>query len=82
MPASMMQLSLDGVTGLTGVRAGAQQRWQNTGWPDQRAEQWREHGLHAERKSCQQSRAGAEDSDVLPARRRQAQLLCDVRLSL
>ena len=41
MPASMMQLSLDGVTGLTGVREGAQRRWQNTGWPDHRAEQWR-----------------------------------------
>ena len=41
MPASMMQLSLDGVVGLTGVRAGALQRWQNTGWPDHRAEQWR-----------------------------------------
>jgi Fe-S cluster assembly protein SufD len=41
MPASMMQLSLDRVAGLTGVRAGAQQRWQKTGWPDHRVEQWR-----------------------------------------
>ncbi|MDC1383657.1 Fe-S cluster assembly protein SufD [Candidatus Puniceispirillum sp.] len=41
MPASMMQHSLDGVMGLTGVRAGAQRRWQKTGWPDHRAEQWR-----------------------------------------
>ena len=37
----MMQRSLDRVTGLTGVRADAQQRWQKTGWPDHRAQQWR-----------------------------------------
>ncbi len=41
MLASMMQLSLDAISGLTGVRAVAQQRWQKTGWPDHRAEQWR-----------------------------------------
>ncbi len=41
MPASTMQLNLDAVTGLTGVRASAQQRWQKTGWPDHRTEQWR-----------------------------------------
>ena len=28
MPASTMQLNLEAVTGLTGVRAGAWQRWQ------------------------------------------------------
>ena len=41
MPASTMQLDLDNVKGLTGVRAGAWKRWQETGWPDQHAEQWR-----------------------------------------
>ena len=41
MPASTMQPNLEGVTGLTGVRAGAWQRWLETGWPDHRAEQWR-----------------------------------------
>ena len=41
MRVLMMQPSLDEVTGLTGVRALAQQRWQKTGWPDHRAEQWR-----------------------------------------
>ena len=41
MPASMMQPNLDQLAGLTGVRAGALLRWQATGWPDRRAEQWR-----------------------------------------
>ena len=41
MPASTMQPNLDGIIGLTGVRAGAWQRWLETGWPDHRAEQWR-----------------------------------------
>ena len=41
MPASTMQLNLESVTGLTGVRAGAWQRWLKTGWPDHHAEQWR-----------------------------------------
>jgi Fe-S cluster assembly protein SufD len=41
MPASTMQPNLQAVKGLTGVRAGAQKRWQETGWPDHRAEQWR-----------------------------------------
>ncbi|MGA0182208.1 MAG: Fe-S cluster assembly protein SufD [Candidatus Puniceispirillaceae bacterium] len=41
MPASTMQPNLDQLAGLTGVRAGALLRWQATGWPDRRAEQWR-----------------------------------------
>jgi Fe-S cluster assembly protein SufD len=41
MPASMMQPNLEAMNKLTGVRAGAWQRWQKTGWPDRRAEQWR-----------------------------------------
>ncbi len=41
MPALMMQPNLDQLAGLTGVRAGALLRWQATGWPDRRAEQWR-----------------------------------------
>ena len=41
MPASTMQLDLEALTGLTGVRAGAWQRWKKTGWPDQHSEQWR-----------------------------------------
>ena len=41
MPASTMQLDLEASTGLTGVRAGAWQRWKKTGWPDQHSEQWR-----------------------------------------
>ena len=41
MPASKMQPNLDQLAGLTGVRAGALLRWQATGWPDRRAEQWR-----------------------------------------
>ena len=41
MPASTMQPNLEGITGLTGVRAGARQRWLETGWPDHNAEQWR-----------------------------------------
>ena len=41
MPASTMQPNLDAVSGLTGVRAGAWQRWLETGWPDHRDEQWR-----------------------------------------
>ena len=41
MPASTMQLDLEAVNALTGVRAGAWRRWQKTGWPDQHAEQWR-----------------------------------------
>ena len=41
MPASTMQPNLEEITGLTGVRAGARQRWLETGWPDHRAEQWR-----------------------------------------
>jgi Fe-S cluster assembly protein SufD len=36
-----MQPNLDQLAGLTGVRAGALLRWQATGWPDRRAEQWR-----------------------------------------
>ena len=35
MPASTMQLDLEALSGLTGVRAGAWQRWKKTGWPDQ-----------------------------------------------
>jgi Fe-S cluster assembly protein SufD len=41
MPASTMQPNLEALDKLTGVRAGALQRWQETGWPDHRAEQWR-----------------------------------------
>ena len=41
MPASTMQPNIEGIIGLTGVRAGAWQRWLETGWPDHRAEQWR-----------------------------------------
>ena len=41
MPASTMRPNLDETTRLTGVRAGALKRWQETGWPDHRAEQWR-----------------------------------------
>jgi Fe-S cluster assembly protein SufD len=41
MPASTMQLDSEAVNALTGVRAGAWRRWRKTGWPDQRAEQWR-----------------------------------------
>ena len=41
MQASTMQLNLEDMTGLTGVRAGAWQRWRETGWPDRYAEQWR-----------------------------------------
>ena len=41
MPALTMQPNLEAITGLTGVRAGAWQRWLKTGWPDHRAEQWR-----------------------------------------
>jgi Fe-S cluster assembly protein SufD len=41
MSASMMQPNLDQLAGLTGVRAGALSRWQETGWPNSRVEQWR-----------------------------------------
>ena len=41
MSASMMQPNLDQLAGLTGVRAGALTRWQETGWPNSRVEQWR-----------------------------------------
>ena len=41
MSASMMQPNLDQLSGLTGVRAGALSRWQETGWPNSRVEQWR-----------------------------------------
>lgn len=41
MPVSTMQPNLEAMKGLTGVRAGALQRWHETGWPDHRVEQWR-----------------------------------------
>ena len=41
MSASTMQPNLDQLAGLTGVRAGAFTRWQETGWPHSRVEQWR-----------------------------------------
>ena len=41
MSASTMQPNLDQLAGLTGVRAGALSRWQETGWPNNRVEQWR-----------------------------------------
>ena len=41
MSASTMQPNLDQLAGLTGVRAGALTRWQETGWPHSRVEQWR-----------------------------------------
>ena len=41
MSASTMQPNLDQLAGLTGVRAGALSRWQETGWPHSRVEQWR-----------------------------------------
>ena len=41
MPASTMQPRFEAGSGLTGVRAGAWQRWLETGWPDHHAEQWR-----------------------------------------
>ena len=41
MSASMMQPNLDQLAGLTGIRAGALTRWQETGWPNSRVEQWR-----------------------------------------
>ena len=41
MSALMMQPNLDQLAGLTGVRAGALSRWQETGWPNSRVEQWR-----------------------------------------
>ena len=41
MSASMVQPNLDQLAGLTGVRAGALTRWQETGWPNSRVEQWR-----------------------------------------
>ena len=41
MSASTMQPNLDHLAGLTGVRAGALTRWQETGWPHSRVEQWR-----------------------------------------
>ena len=41
MSASTMQPKLDQLAGLTGVRAGALTRWQETGWPHSRVEQWR-----------------------------------------
>ena len=41
MSASTMQPNLDQLAGLTGVRAGALSRWQETGWPNSRVEQWR-----------------------------------------
>ncbi len=56
MLASMMQRKLDAVNGLTGVRAGALQRWQETGWPDHHAEQWRFTRL-----------SGVEKMDLRPA---------------
>ena len=56
MPASTMQLDLEALTGLTGVRAGAWQRWKKTGWPDNRAEQWRFTRL-----------SGVEKMDLRPA---------------
>ena len=56
MPASTMQPNLEAVTGLTGVRAGAMQRWLEKGWPDNRAEQWRFTRL-----------SGVEKMDLRPA---------------
>lgn len=56
MPASTMQPNLDQLAGLTGVRAGALLRWQATGWPDRRAEQWRFTRL-----------SGVEKMDLRPA---------------
>ena len=56
MPASTMQLNLESVTGLTGVRAGAWQRWREKGWPDHQAEQWRFTRL-----------SGVEKMDLRPA---------------
>ena len=47
--------NLEAVTGLTGVRAGAMQRWLK-GWPDNRAEQWRFTRL-----------SGVEKMDLRPA---------------
>ena len=41
MSASMMQPNLAQLAGLPGVRAGALTRWQETGWPNSRVEQWR-----------------------------------------
>ena len=41
MPVLTTQPNLEGITGLTGVRAEARQRWMETGWPDHNAEQWR-----------------------------------------
>ena len=41
MSVSTMQPKLDQLAGLTGVRAGALPRWQETGWPHSRVEQWR-----------------------------------------
>ena len=41
MSASTMQPNLDQLAGLTGVRAAALTRWQETGWPHSRVEQWR-----------------------------------------
>ena len=56
MPASTMQLDLEALTGLTGVRAGAWQRWKKTGWPDHHSEQWRFTRL-----------SGVEKMDLRPA---------------
>jgi len=41
MPASMMQPNLDQLGGLNTIRTEALARWQDTGWPDSRAEAWR-----------------------------------------
>ena len=77
MPASTMQPNLEAVTGLTGVRAGAMQRWLKKAGPIIALNNGVLHGFRVLKKwICVQQRMPPQQSVQKPFR-----LCCPIRLS-